>query len=171
MLTSSKNNEWETPPELYQGLNRIFEFTLDPASTHENCKCDKHYTITEDGLEQSWEGESVFCNPPYGREISKWVAKAYEESLKDREPKVLLIPARVDTAYWCDYCSKAPFIYFIRGRLKFDNRSLPSWRADGSHKRSPSVFPSAVIVFKSDVITPNMERSVLWCNNTFTKFW
>ena len=76
-LMSSKSNEWATPQAFFDELNKEFNFTLDPCSTHENAKCEKHFTIEEDGLKQDWSKDIVFCNPPYGTEISKWVEKAY----------------------------------------------------------------------------------------------
>lgn len=75
---SSKTNEWATPQDFFNQLDREFHFTLDPCSTKENAKCAKFYTQEEDGLAQSWDNENVFCNPPYGREIKKWVKKASE---------------------------------------------------------------------------------------------
>lgn len=53
---SSNTNEWATPQKLFDDLNEEFHFTLDPASTHENAKCEKHFTMEEDGLQQSWGG-------------------------------------------------------------------------------------------------------------------
>ena len=138
VLLSSKSNEWETPQDLYDGLNEIYKFTLDPCSTHENHKCDKYYTQEDNGLAQDWSGETVFMNPPYGREIGKWIKKAYEESLKGATV-VCLIPARTDTSYWHDYCMKGE-IKFIRGRLKFVNRETPGITA-------PAPFPSAIVIF------------------------
>ncbi|WFD12231.1 DNA N-6-adenine-methyltransferase [Tepidibacter hydrothermalis] len=82
VIFSSKSNEWATPQDLFDKLNEEFKFTLDPCATHENAKCGKYYTIEEDGLKQSWKGEIVFCNPPYGREISQWVEKSYKESVR-----------------------------------------------------------------------------------------
>ena len=76
VMYSSKSNEWETPQELFDRLDREFHFTLDPASTHENAKCAKHYTQQENGLARDWRGETVFCNPPYGRELPLWIEKA-----------------------------------------------------------------------------------------------
>lgn len=77
-LFSSASIEWKTPQALFDELNDEFHFTLDPCSTHENAKCAKHYTKAEDGLKQDWSGETVWCNPPYGREMSKWIQKCYE---------------------------------------------------------------------------------------------
>lgn len=72
----SKTPEWATPQSLFDELDREFHFTLDPAATKENAKCKKFYTSKENGLDQTWSGECVFLNPPYGRVIGKWVEKA-----------------------------------------------------------------------------------------------
>ena len=72
---SSKSNEWSTPQDFFDELNKEFGFTLDPCANKENAKCEKFYTQEDDGLAQSWDDEVVFCNPPYGREIKHWVKK------------------------------------------------------------------------------------------------
>jgi site-specific DNA-methyltransferase (adenine-specific) len=127
-----KSNEWETPADVFRDLDREFHFTLDPASTDENAKCLHHYTAKEDGLAQSWDGEIVFCNPPYGREIGKWVRKAAES----KAVTVMLMPARTDTSYFHEYIYGKTEIRFIRGRMKF-----------GSSTNS-APFPSMVVVFR-----------------------
>jgi site-specific DNA-methyltransferase (adenine-specific) len=78
-------------------------------------------------------------NPPYGREISLWVKKAYESSLNDGTVVVCLLPARTDTGWWHDYVlSRAEWTWFIRGRLRFSGKgSAP--------------FPSALTVFGQSV--------------------
>lgn len=116
-MTSDKD-DWETPQALFDELDARYHFTLDPCSTHENAKCEKHFTIDEDGLAQSWAGETVFCNPPYGRGIGEWVRKCFDES--KHADIVLLIPARTDTAYFHDYIYHNAKVEFIRGRLKFE---------------------------------------------------
>lgn len=81
-------------------------------------------------------GGRVFCNPPYGREIGRWVRKCWEESRKPNTLVVMLIPARTDTSYFHDYIyGKAREIRFIRGRLHFNE----------SPQGAP--FPSMVVVF------------------------
>lgn len=145
-MFSSKSNEWETPQDLFDKLNEFYHFNLDPASTDDNAKCDNHYTIEDDGLSKDRGGCNVFVNPPYGREIGKWVKKAYEESKKPNTKVVMLIPARTDTTWFHDYCLKGKLM-FLRGRLKFVNKAFPSYREDGDFKVSSAPFPSMIVVF------------------------
>lgn len=136
-MFSKKSDEWETPQDFYDFLNTKFNFTLDPCATHENHKCEKYYTKEDDGLSKSWFGESVFVNPPYSK-IKDWIEKGYRERRQDLEFKtsvVFLIPARTDTRYFHDYCSKADKIIFIKGRLKFGN------------SKTGAPFPSMLVVF------------------------
>ena len=137
VMFSSKTNEWATPQWFFDELCAEFNFTLDPASTRENAKCIKHYTVDEDGLSQDWSGETVFCNPPYGRETKKWVEKAYFESKKG-VTTVLLLPCRPDVSYFHDYILPFAEVRFIRGRLKFG----------GSKNSAP--FPSMVAIFRGN---------------------
>lgn len=82
-LLSSKNMNWCTPQDFFDKLDAEFHFVLDAAATEQTAKCAKFFTPETDGLAQSWDcGGAAFCNPPYGREIAKWVRKAYEESKK-----------------------------------------------------------------------------------------
>jgi len=101
-LMTSTTSEWATPQKFFDELNKEFGFTLDPCCTHLNRKCEKHYTKEDDGLSKDWSGETVFCNPPYGREIVEWVRKCHLESIKGATV-VMLIPARTDTSYFHDY--------------------------------------------------------------------
>jgi len=135
-MFSSKSAEWETPQKLYDMLDSIFHFTLDPCATAENSKCRKHFTKEENGLKKSWKGQTVFMNPPYGKDIKKWIKKAYEESRNSNTTVVCLLPARTDTKYWHNYCMKSQRIYFVKGRLKFGDAT------------NSAPFPSAVVVFK-----------------------
>ena len=135
-MFSSNTNEWATPAKLFEDLDREFHFDLDPCSTNENAKCADHYTIEDDGLTKNWVGRNVFCNPPYGRELPKWVRKCYEESKKPNTIVVMLIPARTDTSYFHEYIyHKAKEIRFLRGRLHFNE----------SKQGAP--FPSMIVVF------------------------
>ena len=136
VLFSSENEEWETPIDFYNELNKEFNFNLDPCALPANAKCEKFFTPSDDGLSQNWEGYVAFCNPPYGRKIYDWVKKCYEESRKENTQVVMLIPARTDTKYFHEFIyHKAKEIRFIRGRLKFG----------GAKNSAP--FPSMIVVF------------------------
>lgn len=80
-MFTSNTNEWATPQAFFDELNKEFNFTLDPCATPQNAKCARYFTKEIDGLAQCWRGEVVFCNPPYGRDLAKWVAKAHAETL------------------------------------------------------------------------------------------
>ena len=80
-MFTSNSNEWATPKDLFDELNKEFHFTLDPCATPENAKCRKFFTAEDNGLLKDWSNEIVFCNPPYGRAIKDWVEKAYKEDL------------------------------------------------------------------------------------------
>ena len=140
-LMTSNRNDWETPQKLFDELNEEFNFTLDPCSSHKNAKCKKHYTIEEDGLKQTWTSEVVFCNPPYGREIGKWVKKAYDEWKHHGATVVMLIPARTDTTYFHEYIYKRAELRFVKGRIKFE--------INGDNFGGCSTFPSMIVVFRN----------------------
>jgi site-specific DNA-methyltransferase (adenine-specific) len=138
----SNSNEWETPQCLFDILNNEFNFTLDPCATKENAKCKKFYTIKDNGLSFSWKNENVFVNPPYGRKIGDWMAKAYTESMLYDAMVVCLIPARTDTSYWHKFVMGAAEIRFICGRLKFNQ------------SKNSAPFPSAIVVFRRGSKSP-----------------
>ena len=129
-MFTSRTDEWETPQDLFDKLNEQYHFTLDAAASDENHKCERYYTKADDGLSKKWGG-CVWCNPPYGRQIGKWVQKAYESECT----VVMLLPARTDTRWFHDYCTKGK-IEFIRGRLRFGN------------SKANAPFPSMIVVFE-----------------------
>lgn len=133
VMFSSKTCEWETPLDFFKALDEKYHFTLDVCATKQNAKCEAYYTRIQNGLSREWKG-ICWMNPPYGREIGKWVKKAYETALYGAGTVVCLLPARTDTAWWHDYCMKGE-VTFVRGRLKFG----------GCANSAP--FPSAVVVF------------------------
>ena len=134
-MPKAKNTEWETPQDMFDGLNVEFQFTLDVCATYENSKCERYFTKEIDGLKQSWQG-ICWMNPPYGLAIKQWIKKAYNESLKDATV-VCLLPVRSDTGWFHDYAMKGE-IRFLRGRLKF-----------GKNGKQSSTFPSMIVVFQA----------------------
>ena len=141
-LYSHKSDEWSTPQDLFDRLNAEFNFTLDVSASENNHKCERYYTVADNGLEKSWSGERVFCNPPYSA-ISEWVAKSWRESFNPNTLVVMLIPARTDTRYFHDYILNRSEIRFIRSRLKF------VWGGGTLQETSSAPFPSMLVIFRS----------------------
>ena len=134
---SSRSDDWATPQDFFDRLDAIFDFTLDPCADAKNAKCTRYFTRAQDGLAQSWGGERVYMNPPYGREIGEWVKKASEA----KALVVCLLPARTDTRWWHDYVvSGGGQVFFLKGRLSF------------GEAEASAPFPSAVVIFFGDAI-------------------
>jgi phage N-6-adenine-methyltransferase len=135
-LYSSRSEEWPTPQDFYDRLDREFDFTLDPCATSDNAKCSLFFTKEDNGLHQDWGKHTVFCNPPYGKQMRAWAKKCYDAS-ECGATIVLLAHSRTDTSWFHDWVyRKAAEIRFVRGRLKF-----------GDGKQS-APFPSMVAVYK-----------------------
>lgn len=114
-----------TTPEVFDPLNERYAFSIDVAAAAHNTKVGRFYSIDDDGLQQSWAGERVWCNPPYSN-IGPWVAKAWEE-FEQAQVIVMLLPAnRTEQGWWQEMVE--PFrdrpgsplrVEFLRGRLRF----------------------------------------------------
>ncbi len=169
-LLTSNNQNWETPPELFDYLHKIYNFTLDACALPQNAKLPNYFTPEQDGLKQSWAGHMVWVNPPYtvpkqsckpgckkkycdanghrtGYEPGQidWVKKAFEETRNERTSVVMLLPARTDTKIFHDYVFNSYAVTFIRGRLKFVGAP------------ANAVFPSMLVEFNYD------------CHDSFTQ--
>ena len=136
VMFSSKSDNWATPQDFYDELNKRFNFELDPCADAENHKCPIYYTKEQDGLQQDWGRYRTYVNPPYGREIGKWVEKAYETNKEHGNLIVMLLPARTDTRWFHNFIYKKAEIEFIKGRLKFGN------------SKDSAPFPSMIVIFE-----------------------
>lgn len=131
-MRSSATDDWATPPEFFAKLDAEFFFDVDVCASNSNAKCPIFFSKEDDGLEQDWADYSCcFMNPPYGREIGKWVKKAAESGTE----VVGLLPARTDTKWFHDYIYGRAEIRFVKGRLKFG----------GGSNSAP--FPSMVVIW------------------------
>jgi phage N-6-adenine-methyltransferase len=139
-MFTSATEDWATPDDFFDEINKEFVFTLDACASEWNKKVDNYFNKEQNALEQTWTGV-VWMNPPYGRAIGKWMAKALE-SAKNGATVVCLVPARTDTAWWHDYSMQGE-IRFLRGRLKFVG-------IDGPKDAAP--FPSAIVVFSPTTV-------------------
>lgn len=139
-LFTARRDDWETPPDLFARLDAEFGFTLDAAATPKNAKCARYFTRDDDALRQDWGREVVWLNPPYGREIARWVRRAWVAA-RYGATVVCLVPARTDAGWWHDDAMDGE-VRFLRGRIRFV----------GAPYNAP--FPSAVVVFRPPGAAP-----------------
>lgn len=135
-LFTSNSEDWETPQDLFNELNREFDFKIDVCADKKNTKCKKYWTKKDNALSKDWTKIKgwKWMNPPYGREIKDWIAYAHFMG-----KTVCLLPARTDTKWFHSHIYGLlfrPDIRFIKGRLKFS----------GSKNSAP--FPSMIVIFK-----------------------
>ena len=143
LMFSSETDQWATPQDFFNKVHAVFNFETDVCANENHAKCDQYFTPEQDGLKQTWGGV-CWMNPPYGREINLWVKKAYESAKDNGATVVCLLPARVDTRWWHDYCVKGE-VFFIKGRLKFGDAA------------NAAPFPSALVVFRPRLQDINIE--------------
>ena len=141
-IHSSKDMNWRTPPILFQQLDDEFDFKLDAAASPENALCPDFLHESDNALEVEWTTKTdgaVFLNPPYGRDVKRWVEKAYRESSKGLTV-VILVMACTETQWWRQYVWKADEVRLVQGRVQFlDCNGKP---------RAAAPKGSAVIVFR-----------------------
>ena len=141
---SSESIEWATPQWLFDLLDKEYHFETDVCASKGNAKCRTFWTKEDSGLEKEWKG-SCWMNPPYGREIADWMAKA-KTSADNGATVVCLVPARPDTDWWWDNAIQGE-IRFIHGRLKWPQ------------SKTMAPFPSAVVILEK-----NIKPKVVWWN-------
>lgn len=115
---NGNGRNWGTPSEIFQPLDREFNFTLDPCCSIESAQCPVFFTEEHNGLAQSWAGHRVFMNPPYGKEIYAWTRKARLEQ-GFGVLTVGLLPASTDLAWWHDDVVGHAEVRYLRGRPRF----------------------------------------------------
>ncbi|MGW5383907.1 DNA N-6-adenine-methyltransferase [Nocardia sp. NPDC003963] len=133
--TRAGSHVWLTPPGLLASLG---DFDLDPAASPDPRPwptAATHICPPEDGLTARWHGR-VFCNPPYGRHIGRWLSKLVEHGTG-----TALTFARTDTTWFHSYVwEAATAVLFLRGRLHF-------YRPDGSRADANCGGPSCLIAY------------------------
>ena len=123
---------WLTPPAI---INALKPFDLDPCSPkHPPWNiADKWFSEEDNGLLQSWFG-FVWCNPPYSRQIERWL-----ERMAMHNNGIALIFARTETKAFVRYvwgCASSAL--FIEGRLHFHYEN-------GERAKANSGAPSVLI--------------------------
>ena len=125
VLHSSKKDDWETPQWLFDALNQQYDFTFDLCASEDNAKLPRFCQDVQSGMLTDlnwadtipidWAKEVFFCNPPYGRQLPSVLS-----AIPNEARGVFLLPARTGSKWWHELVKKADWVYYIRGRLKFE---------------------------------------------------
>ncbi len=133
----SNSTEYETPNEIFEPLQKEFDLRLDVCATKKNHKCDLFFTKEQSALFQDWK-LNFWMNPPFGRDLKKWVQKAYEES-QEGVVGVCLLPVRSNTQWWHKYIINTKSeVRFLKGEIKFNNLKRGLW------------LPFAIVIFRQN---------------------
>lgn len=174
-MMTSDSGLWGTPTDFYEWLNKQFAFTVDVCALPTNAKHRRFWTPKDNGLAQSWEGETAFCNPEYGRGIGAWLDKGRESAIEERAVAAFLIPSRVDTDWWWTYVMSADG---AAGKLRssyYHEASRVLWlrweglttgiyhhdkriEFDGMQEGDGAPFPSSVVIHASPSRRPLATR-------------
>ena len=117
-------DNWSTPDRLFEQIHDEFQFNLDVCASVWNHKCVNYYTEMDNSLTLDWPGV-FWMNPPYSQ-CGAWIEKAFSEVEKG-STGVCLIPARVETNWFHDYCLPHE-IRFVKGRIHFEDEDGKSGR-------------------------------------------
>lgn len=137
----SKSVEYSTPLEIVEPLKKEFNLKLDVCATQDNKKCEEFYTKEDNALIQDWyKFGNCWMNPPWSRELKKWVEKAYQESQKGATI-VCLLPVRSNTIWWHKLIINTNTeVRFLKGEIKFNGMDRGLW------------LPCAIVIFHGKVL-------------------
>ena len=116
------NDFFQTPPYIFQQLNKIFNFEIDIACNYDNCLCMNgfYHDLDQDALTSNWGGYRAFCNPPFSQK-AEFIKKAHDEVMNGNCPIcVMILPIlAMDTIAWHDYIEGKFEYEVLKGRISF----------------------------------------------------
>ena len=149
MPAKAGSEEWETPPEMFDPLNKEFKFNIDAAASGINAKCDHFFSKHSDAINTQWPtGARVWLNPPYSQKmLEAFSKKAVHECIHRNCTTVMLVPVKADQAWWhnlWDFHSISDQVSieyrWIKGRVRFMQDGVPC--------KNTIMVPCCIIVIK-----------------------
>lgn len=166
VLHSSKKSDWCTPKELFDLISLYWgPFQIDAAVDYTNAKCELYFGKDEsgafcDGLKMNWNAR-VFCNPPYGRTVGKWIKKAANEAKINDCTSLLLVPARTGSRWFKDAIQEASLCVFLIGRVVFESSpGQPLLDKKGRPMAAP--FNSVLLGFSPNKTDFKRKCDIMW---------
>ena len=125
---------WRTPIEVFNLLNKEFNFVADMASSKDNKLCRVHYTEQNSSLDFEWAAEVqnqigntdnkecayVWCNPPYSNPMP-WVQKAIRAQ-EDGLGTVMLLNSDTSVGWFAEALTKVSEIHYITAEKKSNGK-------------------------------------------------
>jgi phage N-6-adenine-methyltransferase len=137
IYSGNKLDDWETPKELFEKLDSIFEFSFDLAASEKNKKTKKFFSVKEDSLSQDWNDifGTAFLNPPFSK------AKSFFKKASESKNPIVAIykSANVESQTWQDFIFPHAQVFFLRGRVNFE----------GKENATSPTFGSALIFYRT----------------------
>ena len=127
LTVSSKDDEYETPPELVELLCKQFHVTpiIDVAATNSNRKFTIFFSKEDDALKQDWTLD-CWCNHPHSLH-KEFVEKAYNEWKKHNITVMMIIPSNTGrTRYWHEFIEPYAEYKMIKGNIRFLKDGKPT---------------------------------------------
>jgi len=126
--SNANKKDWNTPPKYITPIKQFFggKIDLDPCSNHFSLvEANTSFIYpTKDGLVDSWDGDSIFVNPPYGRQEGKslyhWFQKGVAEHKHGKE-MIFLVPVATNTKHFKEIVFKkfSAICFLSDTRLRF----------------------------------------------------
>ena len=110
---------WQTPEELFNKLDKEFNFVCDFAASELNKLCDQFIGEEHDSLGTHRWLSSNWCNPPHSN-ITPWVKKAIDQHLQGKTT-VMLVPVDTSVKWFKLAYESCNEVRFISGRISFIN--------------------------------------------------
>lgn len=153
-------DEWMTPDEVFDPVHRELRFEFDAAAGSEReSRLPQFIDPVTDALGCSWRlwGKRAWLNPPYGRDLGKWFAKATQQVKDGVHLVCMLTYANTDTKYWQRYVVENPYcheVIFLTPRVRFVD-------PDDTNKSNGAPKGSALIIFRSSFCA-SLPRHTYW---------
>lgn len=108
-----EKDRWQTPPEIFQNLNREFRFEIDAAANSSNSLCPRYFSLENSAMHNEWDAPT-WCNPPYSTgSVPKFITRASEQFAKHQQPIVMLVPASTGEGWFLGALKACTEIRFI----------------------------------------------------------
>ena len=118
----SEKDLWQTPQNIFNALDKEFNFDTDICASDENALCSTYFTEERSALDFRWDffyrGATCFINPPYSQ-TQEFLLCASHQAKEFNVTVVALVNANTDTKWFAEASKTANEIRLLHGRVSF----------------------------------------------------